>query len=499
MLPTNSTRVKAPNHNPVCIPRSYDSATLNPSGRVEDDMPGSLLQQKRKNQKNLKGLVSCTSDRFLGKFNCRTIRKPFKRTELVARFTASNILLLGLQEHRIVHEDGQDIRIERHTDGVHLITSSAWRNSGGAATGGIGLMVTDKAYKAISLIKSYGSRILLVSFNGNPRLTVLSVYSPTEAATNEVAEEFHHNLRGAINDVPTHHLLMILGDLNAHLAKVDSDDPRWYYHQRTNRNGELLRDTLQECSLEATNHRFQKKKSKQFTFLSEGTHCKSQVDYVLVRNKWKRSVKNTEVVDTFSSLGSDHRAVISKVKVSLRKQKAAPKRLILDFNPLKTDPDLQDRFSVSVQNRFSALRCAKPDADATESYSMLVEAIQSSSREMLKPIPKRKSHTLANDSRVCNARTELTKAKEAFLLDSSNENCAAVSDRKKSLEACYSVVEEESLKRKIAQAEKTADRCKNKESWRLVNEVTERKKTFCGLTEGGSVEGRLACWKNALL
>ena len=117
------------------------------------------------------------------------------------------------------------------------------------------------------------------------------------------------------------------------------------------------------------------------------------------------------------------------MKISLRKQKAAPKMLILDFNPLKTDPELQDRFSVSVQNRFSALRCAKPDAGATESYSILVEPIQSSSREMLMPVTKRKSHALANDGRVCNARTELLKAKEAFLLDSSNENCAVVSDR----------------------------------------------------------------------
>ena len=72
---------------------------------------------------------------------------------------------------------------------------------------------------------------MLVSLNGNPRITILSVYSPTEAATNEVVEEFHHDLRGAINDVPAHHLLMVLGDLNAHLAKVDSDDsPKNFLH-----------------------------------------------------------------------------------------------------------------------------------------------------------------------------------------------------------------------------------------------------------------------------
>ena len=36
------------------------------------------------------------------------------------------------------------------------------------------------------------------------------------------------------------------------------------------------------------------------------------------------------------------------------------------------------------------------------------------------------------------------------------------------------MVEEVSLKRKIAQAKKAADSCKNNESWGLVNEVTEQ-------------------------
>ena len=35
---------------------------------------------------------------------------------------------------------------------------------------------------------------------------------------------------------------------------------------------------------------------------------------------------------------------------------------------------------------------------------------------------------------------------------------------------------------------------KNKYIWRLVSKVTERNQSFCGLTEGGSVEGRLVCW-----
>ena len=120
------------------------------------------------------------------------------------------------------------------------MTVSAWRNGAGAATGGVGFLLSRRAYDAISLIKQYGSRVLTISFDGNPRLTTITAYSPTEAAPAEEAEDFHNTLRQAMNDVPAHHLLMTLGDMNARLGKESEDDPCWYFHERTNRNGGLL-------------------------------------------------------------------------------------------------------------------------------------------------------------------------------------------------------------------------------------------------------------------
>lgn len=55
-------------------------------------------------------------------------------------------------------------------------------------------MITKEAYLTISFLKTCGSRIFTVSFNGNICLTVIVVYSPTEAATDEDAEDFHGNL-----------------------------------------------------------------------------------------------------------------------------------------------------------------------------------------------------------------------------------------------------------------------------------------------------------------
>ena len=50
-----------------------------------------------------------------------------------------------------------------------------------------------------------------------------------------------------------------------------------------------------------------------------------QLDYILVRRKWRNSILNAEPYSTFSSVGSDHRVVSIKVRMSLRVPKPSPK------------------------------------------------------------------------------------------------------------------------------------------------------------------------------
>lgn len=48
---------------------------------------------------------------------------------------------------------------------------------------------------------------------------------------------------------------------------------------------------------------------------------------------------------------------------------------------------------------------------------------------------------------------------------------------KEELKAVYKQVEEEIMKEKIRVVEMVADRCKNKESWNLVNQITGKKES----------------------
>lgn len=494
MVTTYSTRVRAPTNSVDCEPPVYDVATLKlPPGRgVEADSQRDVQQPKV--QKN--NIISCNSLSLIGTLNVRTIREQHKRLELVNRFINSGVKILGIQEHRIVHQE--DIKIHQFKGGVTLISASAWRNGRGASMGGVGVMVSKEAYAAVSYLKIYGNRILTASFDGNPRLTVITVYSPTEAATDEDAESFHNSLRQAISDVPSHHLLLVVGDFNARLSKRSYDDPGWYYHQTTNRNGELLLDTLLEGNLEASNHRFRKKPGKQWTFLSDGTLTKSHIDYILIRKKWRNSLKNTEPYNFFSSVGSDHRAVICKVKLSLRKTKTPARRVIYDYNPLKTDTALQEQYSVEVRNKFSCLTeemATEDESNVTLCYEKLVDAIEHANKTLLQKRPRKKWDDPTADPRVTTSRDNLIAAKVLYHLTPTDDTRTEVADKKEELKKNYQLVEEELLKKKIEKVQDTADRCKNKESWKLVNEVTGRKATNCGLIAGGGPRERLQNWE----
>ena len=66
---------------------------------------------------------------------------------------------------------------------------------------------------------------------------------------------------------------------------------------------------------------------------------KTQVDYIVIRNKWRNSVKNCEAYITFSSIGSDHRIITATIqqtiRLSLRGNTKPNKNVNYDWNKLK--------------------------------------------------------------------------------------------------------------------------------------------------------------------
>ena len=68
----------------------------------------------------------------------------------------------------------------------------------------------------------------------------------------------------------------------------------------------------------------------------------------------------------------------------MRKRKTPPGRASYYYDELKSSQELQGRFSVEVRNRFAMLDSAlENEADVTERYGCLVEAVAQTSKVLL--------------------------------------------------------------------------------------------------------------------
>ena len=144
------------------------------------------------------------------------------------------------------------------------------------------------ATTALRQVYHHTDRMLIAEFSGNPVTTVIVVYSPTNVAPSEEVEKFFEDLETAVRDVPAHNFMAILGDFNARLGPEDAPFP---YHDSTNRNGAYLTAFLMEHELLAANTMFRKTTGKRWTSRDRATGMLRELDYILVRKKWRNSIQ----------------------------------------------------------------------------------------------------------------------------------------------------------------------------------------------------------------
>ena len=231
-------------------------------------------------------------------------------------------------------------------------------------------------------IEKISSRVIVAEFNTNPITTFIVCYSPTNSCPEGEVDEFYQDLRSITENVPTHNFLTIAGDFN---AQIGPEDALFTYNKQTNRNGEKLLELTEEFSLTIANTRFQKAQQKLWTWESPNGH-KTQIDYILVRSKWKNSVRNAQAFSSFSSISSDHRVVSCTISLSLRKSKKPEISTFkqIEWKLVNADSNIKSKFLVETKNRFQEL--SLPDDTHVSKYQTI---IGSTSEIAIETLPKK--------------------------------------------------------------------------------------------------------------
>ena len=150
------------------------------------------------------------------------------------------------------------------------------------SVGGIGLLLSPRAYSSLEMVTYISARILLCSFTTSnksmPNLTTIICYSPTSSSRESIIDGFYADLEKPVDSVGRHAFLAILGDWNARLQK--SDLSPWVFSNESNNNSERFHDFLCTNSLFSANNVFRKRKGKLYTHKGP-RGCLSQIDHIV--------------------------------------------------------------------------------------------------------------------------------------------------------------------------------------------------------------------------
>ena len=209
-----------------------------------------------------------------------------------------------------------------------------------------------RALKSLNSIERIQPRMMVATFNGNPKATIISCDRPANVSEETELIDFYDELSSLVRSIPKHNLLVIGGDMNAQIGKNGNN--KYSLHNTSNRNGQHQTDFMIENRLTCLNTNFQKRKGKLWTY-TYANNTKAQIDYVFINKKWKNSAMNCEAYFSFEGVSSDHRIVTAKIRLSLRKN-ATPTTTTIHYDWALFNKDIRDKYVRALRNKFDALQ-----------------------------------------------------------------------------------------------------------------------------------------------
>ena len=258
-----------------------------------------------------------------------------------------------------------------------------WLGEETSHTRGVGFLLNTQAKKALIGYNPISSRIILARFDAVPfRITVIHVYAPTSASSDEDIEAFYNDVDETLAKTDKKDIIILTGDWN---AKVGNDNTDWKYtmsrygYGERNERGERLLKFATNHNLYICNTKFQHKPNRKWTWASpDGIH-KNMIDLILVQRRWKTSVLNCRTFQS-ADISSDHSLVLCNLKLRLKRTFSKPKQCCrVDVSRL-TDERIRQSYSVALTANIANVDTTQNlEAHANE----ITQAIQKTVDEMI--------------------------------------------------------------------------------------------------------------------
>ena len=435
-------------------------------------------------------LLKCKQTLQIAKFNVRTLNRIGQLPELIALAEEHKIDIICIQEHRYTHTE--DIKYHETGKGWSLVTVSAWKNSVNAAVGGVGLLIGPRALKTLNSVEKILPRMMAATFNGNPRATIISCYSPTNVSEETELVTFYDELSSLVRCIPKHKMLVIGGDMNAQIGKNGKN--KYSLHNTSNRNGQHLTDFMIENRLACLNTNYQKRKGKLWTY-TYANNTKAQIHYVLINKKWKNSALNCEAYSSFEGVSTDHRIVTAKIRLSLRKNdKRTATTKHYDW-ALLNNKYIIDKYVLELRNRFETLQERTEKITPNDEYENFVNAHLEAAAKYIPTKLKTKYRVPWETLAVREKRALMKTASKNYRKNPTNTNALKLKTAQYQLAGMYIKEQTEYIQNQIDKIRDSVEDRQSRIAWQTINEVSRRKNTAKAKLKAANQQERIKLWK----
>jgi len=279
-------------------------------------------------------------------FNVRTLLDDAKLSLLANVLNNYNISVCGLNEVRRL--DSGSITVE-HPDMTRPSTL-LWSGRSDIRQHGVGILLSSHAKRCLSDWSPVSSRIIRARFiTSKARLTIICAYAPTRISSQQQHTDFYKSLDTELSNIPSHDMILVLGDFNAHLGSSRDNFRQtlgpFCNSSPRNTSGERLLDFCQRNNLSVSNTFFRHRNIQRNTYTSPDGKHHHLLDLILVNHRFRSSVLDTRVRrNARSFVDSDHELVVSKVRLKLRVNTATATRRTINSEQLSHDRDTATNF-----------------------------------------------------------------------------------------------------------------------------------------------------------
>src|SRR5580658_10458105 len=167
-------------------------------------------------------------------------------------------------------------------------------------------------------------------------IVLIQLYMPTSEHSDEEVEEMYEQLEELMSEQKGSDHVVVMGDWNAIVGEGRDELVIGKFGLGVrNERGERMIEFCKRNKLVVTNTWFEQEKRRRYTWKKPGDSGRYQMDYIVVRQRYRNSVKSACSYPG-ADADSDHNLVVMRVIVKLKKMQRTIRKRKWDVAQLKT-------------------------------------------------------------------------------------------------------------------------------------------------------------------